>query len=173
MKPFVRRTTVFIYTEGPHEMHFIKHAKGLYVPRGSNVKVDVASNHGGDADAVVMQGIRRGSDYDLLCIMYDTDISTLSVEVRKFARDEGVILVEGSPAHEAMLLSILRPGSLYSHKTTDWCKKEFHRNYISERDRTDVSRYGLFTREILENNRNSIPELDAILTALEGRRWEE
>jgi hypothetical protein len=55
-------------------------------------------------------------------------------------------------------------------KTSAWCKREFESNYIDKKKRGDLSEYArLFKKELLDTKRLEIPEVNKLISIMEGK----
>lgn len=89
-------------------------------------------------------------------------------KARQEAKKKGIELIENTPCLEHMFLLIL--GRKASGKNSTWCKSEFESNYIGVKKRDDISECKkFFPKELLEEQRLKIPELNKLISLMEGK----
>ncbi len=163
-----RRTkpTVLFVGEGKTEVAFIKHLKALYqAERNPPVKVDTQDGH--DAGRVLRTALKRSETEarDAIVCLYDLD-KALPVGDLKKAKAKKFVLIGAQPCIEGFMLDIL--GKARPHQTRG-CKHKMH-PFLGGKE-TDPKSYALFTRELLEQRRHDIDDLDLILRVIEtGKR---
>jgi len=161
----VRRTkpTVLFVGEGKTEVALIKHLKSLYQPeRNPPVRIDTAD--GKDSGRILRTAIKRSQmeARDAIVCLYDLDKALPANDYAHVKSKRLFKLLGSNPCIEGFMLEILeKPVPLGSsdckHKICPWlCGKE-----------TDASSYKVFTKELLENRRQTLPHLDKILTLIE------
>lgn len=171
----IRRTkkTILIVGEGPTDKAFLQHIKQLYVTREMDIAVKVECGSGGAPKSVVERTVRlKGSrSYDKCYVLVDADLpfepdSDLEKRMRKRPRIE---MLKATPCIEGLLLAILEyPDFSQQSTTSDKSKKAFKAKYLSEDKKIDKRSYErIFSRQIIEERRKAVPELDAILKAME------
>ncbi len=164
----VRRTkpTILFIGEGKTEVAFIRHLKSLYqAERSPPVRVDTQDGH--DAGRILRTALRRSETEarDAIVCLYDLDKALPTGDLNK-AKRKKLVLIGSQPCIEGFMLDILdkaRP-----HLTRD-CKHKMHP--LLGGKETDHNSYRRFTREILEQRRLLLPNLDLILRLIEtGKR---
>lgn len=162
--------TLLMYGEGLGEEMFLKHLRGLY-SRNSGVAVTIRNGKGGTATNVITNAVNEPGAFDRRIVILDNDKSEQEMNrARTEASQRGVQLLENTPCLEAVLLTILRPGQNFSGRTSAWCKSEFESNYLNKKKRTEIGEYEkFFPKTTLDTQRNSISELNAIISLMEGQ----
>lgn len=167
------KTTILIVGEGPTEKAFLQHLKELYINRNDEFVIKVECGTGGAPCSVVQRAIRlRGSRaYDKCYVLFDADrpLETdykLSDRMNKRPRIE---ILTSTPCIEGLFLAVLKhPGFSQASASSNNCKREFYEKYISADKKTDKRAYAdKFPRALLDRNRVSVPELGAILKAMQ------
>lgn len=168
------KTTVLIVGEGPTEKAFLQYLKELYVSRESNFAVKIECGSGGDPKSVIQKTIRlRGSrGYDKCFVLIDSDrpLKTDGELKRRMRAKPRIEILKATPCAEGLFLSILRhPKFSQNNTTSDICKREFETSYISAGRKTDKRSYaGKFSRKFIDERREIVSELDAILKAMQS-----
>ncbi|MFH1422466.1 MAG: RloB domain-containing protein [Planctomycetota bacterium] len=168
VKKQIRRTkkTILFVGEGPTEKAFLQHIKQLYVDRDSDIAVTVEGGSGGSPENVINKAIRLSGcrAYDECYVLLDSDIP-LKSKIKKHIK-----ILLATPCLEGLFLMIMKHPNFSQNKVkSDYCKHEFETNYISADKKTDKKSYSdKFTRQILEERRKILEELDAILKAFEA-----
>lgn len=168
-----RRTkkTILIVGEGPTEKAFLQHIKQLYVTRDMDIVVKVECGSGGSPQSVVEKAVRLKSSrsYDKCFVLVDSDVPfDPDKELQKrMNRKPRIEMLYATPCIEGLMLAILQHPKFSQTKTTsDNCKRVFH-EYIPEDKKTDRRAYeGIFTKEIFEERKQIVPELNMILHIL-------
>lgn len=159
------RSTALIYCEGAHDLIFVRHLMKLYYEAGKlQVKYPAKQGKGGSSDGLVGEILRIPGDFDrrLLKVDRDRDESEI-IRAETLAVANQVVLIWTRPCLEALLLQILN-GTDYSSKTSAQCKSIF-RNIIPDNKRLSSYSYEkIFTLDIVEASRKTIPELDMLIT---------
>ncbi len=168
-KPRSAKKTLLVFGEGLGEEMFLKRLKGLYA-FNSDVVVTIGKGKGGTPRNVVLDAQKRPGAFDSKVVFVDNDKSEKEMqEARDEARKRGIIIIENTPCLEALLLSILNGGKSFTEKKSKWCKSEFESIHIKKEKRSEAREYEkLFTKELLEEQRLRIPELDYIINLIEG-----
>lgn len=167
------KTTVLIVGEGPTEKAFLQFIKELYIMRDADIVVKVECGSGGAPCSVVQRAIRlRGSRaYDKCFVLFDADLplETDGKLKHRMQKKPSVGILNATPCIEGLFLAILRyPQFSQKSATSDNCKREFEANYLSADKKMDKRAYTAhFSKEVLERFRKDIPELDAILKAMQ------
>jgi hypothetical protein len=166
------KITILIVGEGSTEKAFLQYLKELYITRDYEFAIKIECGSGGSPCSVVQKAIRlRGSRaYDKCYVLFDADrpLETdykLSDRMNKRPRIE---VLKATPCIEGLFLAIMRhPGFSQASASSDNCKRDFHASYISEDKKMDKRSYGAkFSRAILDDRREQVPELDIILKAM-------
>ncbi|MFC1546407.1 RloB domain-containing protein, partial [bacterium] len=167
----IRRTkkTVLIVGEGPTEKAFLRYLKELYITRDMDVSLKVECASGGSPRNVVEKTIRlcgsRG--YDKCFVLIDADVSFNGDKklVSRMNKKPKIKILKASPCIEGLFLLIL------NHKeslTSEKCKSLFESKYLASDKKTDWRSYErIFTKQMLDDNRKTINELNVILKAME------
>ena len=167
------KTTILIVGEGPTEKAFLQYVKELYVSRDAEMVVKIESGSGGAPSSVIQKAVRlRGSRaYDKCFVLFDADRplemdSKLEDRMNKRPRIE---ILKSTPCIEGLFLAILRyPNFSQSRTSSDYCKREFEANYMTDDRKTDKRSYSdKFSQLILDTCRRGVPELDSILNAMQ------
>lgn len=160
--------TLLVFGEGFGEEMFLKHLKSLYSYK-SNVAITVKKGKGGDAQNIVIDADRTPGAFDRKIVVLDNDKAKVEMtKARQEAKNRGIELIENTPCLESLLVSILdkKPNS----KNSTWCKGEFESKYIEKKKRGESSEYiKLFPKKLLDGQRSKIPELDKLISIMEGK----
>lgn len=166
-----RRTkkAVLIVGEGPTEKAFLQYIKELYITRHADVAVKIECGSGGSPRSVIEKTIRLRSSraYDKCFVLMDKDRPLeLNKTIKKRIKEKPCIeILWAAPCIEGLFLSIL---DNTNPNLSDDCKREFEKNYIPSNKKTDKGSYtGIFTKDVLNQQRKNISELDAILKAMQ------
>lgn len=90
-------------------------------------------------------------------------------KARQEAKRKDLELFENKPCLESLFLKIL--GNKTSTKDSNWCKREFETKYIDKKKRRDVNDYQkLFSKDLLDDRRKQIPELERLLRVIEAKQ---
>ncbi len=154
--------TLLLVGEGHHEEAFLKHVKGLYVPRSCGLSVKIKNARGKGAKHVVEYTAKQMTvAYDACAAMLDTD-TDFTTDVINFAKSKNIVLLPSNPCFEAMLLRLL---GQKPHRNRKHWKKQFapfvdydpteHRHYVRH-----------FSRELLEDGREHEQKIDNLLLLL-------
>ncbi|MFH1868632.1 MAG: RloB family protein [Candidatus Omnitrophota bacterium] len=166
----VRRTkkTILIVGEGSTEKAFLRYVKELYITRDMNISVSVGCGSGGSPRNVVEKAIRlcgsRG--YDKCFVLIDADIPFNADKklLSRMNRKPKIEFLKSTPCIEGMFLTILgHDGNVAREK----CKNTFESRYLPSDKKTDKRLYErLFSKEILDEKRKVVDELNSILKAM-------
>lgn len=160
--------TLLVFGEGFGEEMFLKYLKSLYSYK-SNVAITVKKGKGGDAQNIVIDADRTPGAFDRKIVILDNDKAKVEMtKARQEAKNRGIKLIENTPCLESLLISILdkKPAS----KNSAWCKGEFESKYIEKKKRGELSEYiKLFPKKLLDGQRPKIPELDKLISIMEGK----
>lgn len=162
--------TLLMYGEGLGEEVFLKYLRSLYA-RDSGVAVTIRNGKGGDVISIVVDASNTPGAFDRRVVVIDNDKGEGEMKkAREEAKSRGVELLENSPCLEAMLLSILKEGQSFSNKNSPWCKNEFESSYLDKKKRTEIEEYRkIFPKELLDNQRSKISELETLITLMEKK----
>ena len=157
------KKSILIVGEGPTEKAFLQYLKELYVTRVDDFFVKIECGAGGSPDCVIKKAKRlcANSAYDECFVLIDND--------RKVHKhDKKIKILLSTPCIEGLFLMILEhPKFSQVNALSDFCKKEFERNYLSDDKKMDKHYYsGIFPREVFDEQRKNIPELEEILKAM-------
>jgi hypothetical protein len=161
-------TTALVVGEGETEGAFLNHLKELYHVRGVGVQVKVDWAYGGSPEDIVTEAVKskQNNSYSRAIILLDTDVVWPPAAI-KLAEENDFILVGTKPCIEGLLLKIVDQTKDWSVRSTQDCERNFHNNCIAEDHKVDCSKYTkLFTKDIMEEARKRIPELDQLLNLM-------
>lgn len=151
--------------EGPTEKAFLQYLKELYVTRNDDIAVKIECGAGGSPNCVIQRAKRLcGSRaYDECFVLIDAD--RLQENDCKIKHTKKIKVLKTTPCIEGLFLAILQhPNFSQVNASSDFCKKEFERKYLLGDKKYDKhSYYGIFSREMFEERRKNLPELDVIL----------
>ena len=166
------KKTVLIVGEGFTEFAFLQHIKELFITRSSGISVKVEHANGGAPEKIVEKALRlrTSKSYDSCFVLLDVDVPfepTASL-TRKMKRKPEIQVLSATPCIEGLFLSVLdQINFLQSSTNTRDCKRLFD-NYVPSEKKTEKYSYRpIFTITVLQERRNSLPELDAILKAMD------
>jgi hypothetical protein len=172
-QPFRRtKTTILIVGEGPTEKAFLQYLKDMYITREMDIAVKVECGSGGSPRSVVEKAVRlKGSRaYDKCFVLVDADLSFEpdgELE-RRMHKKPHIEMLNATPCIEGLLLAILDSDFSQQATTSDESKRIFETKYLPEYKKTDKCSYERrFSRRVIEDRRIFLPELDAILRAME------
>jgi hypothetical protein len=159
-----RRTkpTVLFVGEGKTEVAFIKHLKRQYQPeRNPPVRIDI--ENGKDSGQVLRTALKITAmrQYDVVVCLFDLDKALPKGDMRK-ALAKKFVLIGADPCIEGFMLEILKQGV---PERSHACKKHMHPQLTGKE--TDSRSYPMFTKEILEQRRDTLINLDVILNLIE------
>jgi len=166
----VRRTkkTILIVGEGHTEKAFLRYTKELYILRNMNISVNVECGSGGSPRNVVEKAIRlcgsRG--YDKCFVLLDADIPLNADKklLSRMKRKPKIEFLKSTPCIEGVFLAILGHGE---NMASEKCKSTFESRYLASDKKTDKRSYErLFSREVLDEKRKVVGELNSILRAM-------
>lgn len=161
-----QRKTLLVMGEGDCEAAFLQHLRNIYCSNGEGVAVTIRNAQGGGPVSIVTQVIRhiRLASYDKKIALLDTDL-TWSDELKKIAKNNDILMIGSNPCLEGLLLNVLKkPAPLISRE----CKKTLQSH--TKADMTEWRHYDPhFSREIFEDARKILTELDNLLSYFEGR----
>ncbi len=167
------KTTILIVGEGPTDKAFLQYIKQLYINRESDFAVKIECGSGGDPKSVVQKTVRLRSSrsYDKCFVLFDADrpLNTDRKLEQRMRKKPPIQILKATPCIEGLFLAILQhPNFSQSSAPSSMCKREVETRYISADKKTDKRSYAAkFSQEVLENRRRIIPELDAILKAMQ------
>lgn len=152
--------------EGDCEEAFLRHLRNIYCSDNEGVSVTIRNAQGGSPISIVTQVIRftRLNNYDKKIVLLDTDLAW-PAELKKTAKDHGILMLGSKPCLEGLLLSMLKMPASTSSKD---CKRTLQSH--TNADMTEWRHYeSCFSREVVEKARVFLVELDKLLTHFEGR----
>jgi hypothetical protein len=158
-----------IYCEGFHEEIFLKFLSEIY--RSSKASIRIRSGKGGSADQIVQDAVNAFGDFRKKIVILDIDKPKREIErARKIAKDNSIKLIENFPCLEGVFLSVLIENKEFINQTSEWCKKHFHANYVSEGDRDDTKKYlKIFPKKLLDIKRKTVKALNMLISAVEEK----
>lgn len=165
------KTTILIVGEGPTEKAFLQYLKDMYITREMDIAVKVECGSGGSPRSVVEKAVRlKGSRaYDKCFVLVDSDLPfEPDGELEKrMRRKPHIEMLNATPCIEGLLLAILDTGFSQQATTSVESKRIFETNHLPEDKKTDKrSHERIFSRQVIEERRTVVPELDAILKAI-------
>lgn len=172
-QPFRRtKTTILFVAEGPTEKAFLQYLKDMYITRDMDIAVKIECGSGGSPKSVVEKAVRlKGSRaYDKCFVLVDSDLpfepdGELKKRMNKKPRIE---MLKATPCIEGLLLTILDLGFSQQATTSIESKRIFESNHLPEEKKTDKCSYErIFSKQVIEERRKAVVELDAILKAME------
>lgn len=172
-QPFRRtKTTILIIGEGPTEKAFLQYLKAMYITRDMDIAIKVECGSGGSPRSVVEKAVRlKGSrGYDKCFVLVDSDLpfDPDGELERRMRRKPHIKMLNATPCIEGLLLAILDSGFSQQATTSVESKRIFETKHLPEDKKTDKLSYErIFSRQVIEDRRSSLPELDAILRAME------
>lgn len=148
-----------LFGEGYTEAAFLKYIKSCFDIK-NNVIYRIKHAYGGGPNSIIEKAkinFENGSFTQCLIVM-DTDLDWPN---ERPTEEEGFFYVGSRPCIEGVLLRILGINSMYW--STKKCKHTFHK-YIAEDKKCYYSNYEkFFPKELLEERRTEIEELDLLL----------
>ncbi|MFH1798593.1 MAG: RloB family protein [Candidatus Omnitrophota bacterium] len=166
----VRRTkkTILIVGEGSTEKAFLRYVKELYITRDMDISVNVECGSGGSPRNVVEKAIRlcgsRGYDKCFVLIDADVPLKTDKKLLSRMKRKPKIEILKSTPCIEGLFLSVL---DNLGNNSSDQCKSIFETTYLASDKKTDKRSYErLFSREMLNEKRSQVNELNNILKAM-------
>ena len=159
----VARRTVLLVGEGKTEWAFLRHIKSLYISRGCGVSAKIRNAHGRGPSQVVDYTIkqRKNAAYDRVAVLLDTDLE-MSTTAQKRVSSKKIQIIGSTPCIEGLLLKILNE---HVPDSCPDCKTRMGDLLLAPLT-IPYSYQANFPRSILEERRNTIPELEALLGCL-------
>ncbi|TMO53096.1 RloB domain-containing protein [Pseudoalteromonas phenolica] len=157
------KETLVIVAEGQADEAFVKHVKSLFGVGNPRVTPKSAGGKGPSnviGDAI---GTLRSSGCDRVASILDTDLPWPATKVRE-AKSKKIRLIGSNPCLEGLLLKIL--GKRVPASSND-CKEELH-PMLSGKETEKESYAELFTKELLNEARKTVPELDELIKLISG-----
>jgi len=144
----------------------------MYITRDMDIAVKVECGSGGSPRSVVEKAVRlKGSRaYDKCFVLVDSDLpfepdGELKRRMNKKPRIE---MLKATPCIEGLLLAIVNPEFSQQATTSSEGKRIFESNHLPEDKKTDKCSYErIFSKQMIEERRAVVPELDSILRAME------
>ncbi len=170
-KPRRTKKTILIVGEGPTEKAFLQHVQQTYVTRDMDIAVKVESGSGGSPQSVIEKAIRLRSSrsYDQCFVLIDKDLPFVPAGElkRRMSKKPSIQILNATPCIEGLFLTIVDSKFSQEAKTTDSCKCAFEEKYIRQDKKSDKRSYTkIFPRDLLDERRQDVVELDAILRAM-------
>lgn len=166
------RKTLLIFCEGEADQTFLRHLRSIYCAnqKPSAPKVSVKKGRGGSAHNLIIDAFRVPGLFTKRAVKLDSDRGKEEAEkAKQTATSKKINLLFSNPCLEALLLQILDPKTKISSWSSSKCKSEFERRFIPKLKRTQTSVYrDIFTKEILDEARARLPELDEIVVFMLG-----
>lgn len=165
------KTTILIVGEGPTEKAFLQYLRDMYITREMDVAVKVECGSGGSPRSVVEKAVRlKGSRaYDKCFVLVDSDLPfEPDGELEKrMRRKPHIEMLNATPCIEGLLLAILDSDFSQQAITSVESKRIFETKHLPEDKKTDKRSYErIFSRQVIEERRRVVLELDAILKAI-------
>ena len=164
MEIWKAQRTLLLVGEGHHEEAFLRHVKGLYVPRSCGLSVKIKNARGKGAQHVVEWTAKQMTNaaYDACAALLDTD-TDYTADVINFTYSRRIQLLPSKPCLEAMLLRLLGEKP---HPNRAKLKKQFA-PFVGD-DPTEHGNYRKhFTRELFESKRNHESTIHDLIVLLE------
>ena len=166
------KKTVLIVGEGPTEKAFLQYLKDQYITREMDIAVQVECGSGGSPISVVEKAVRlKGSRaYDKCFVLVDADLPFEPDEEleKRMRRKPHIEMLNATPCIEGLLLAILDSNFSQQATTSVESKRVFETKHLPEDKKTDKRSYErIFSRQVIEERRSEVLELDAILKAME------
>ncbi|MCL2829535.1 MAG: RloB domain-containing protein [Betaproteobacteria bacterium] len=162
------RPTLLLVGEGETEVAFLGHLRSLYCKDGAGVEATIRNAHGKGPSHIIRKTARfaYGIAYDSRVALLDTDIPWTDQD-KKLARREKIGLVGAAPCIEGLFLSILGKPVPDSPES---CKAAIKKALPSFDPLERKSYAPYFSKAVLEEARNRIPDLKRLLKYLESIR---
>lgn len=162
------KKTLLMYGEGLGEEIFLKHLRGLY-SFNSNVAVNIKRGKGGTADGVVIDASKMPGSFDRKIVVLDNDKpKTEMTRARQEAKTRGIELIENTPCLESVLISIL--DKKLNETRSSVCKDTFESKYLDKKKRSELGEYTkLLPKKLLDTKRLKVPELNKLISIMEGK----
>ncbi|MBT8534835.1 RloB domain-containing protein [Polynucleobacter paneuropaeus] len=161
-----QRKTLLVMGEGDCEAAFLQYLRNIYCSDNEGVAVTIRNAQGGGPVSIVTQVIRhtRLASYDKKIALLDTDL-VWSDDLKKTAKDCGILMVGSKPCLEGLLLGVLKKPAPPISKE---CKKLLQSH--TKADMTEWRHYeSHFSKDAFEEARNLLSELDKLLRHFEGK----
>ena len=157
------KKTRLVFCEGAEDKAFFDCIKALYLRDGYSI--DIKRGAGGYQVHLVEEAIRRGDIYGGKYIAIDGDRDATEMkEAQQLAVRHNLVMLRTAPCLERLLINILEPAKRTASWSSSKCKKYFESRYISAGKRTNMRTYAaIFTKDILDEARIRLPELDEII----------
>ena len=161
------RPTLLLVGEGSTEKPFLEHLRSLYCKDDAGVKVTIRNAHGKGPSNIIKKTARfaHGIGYDRRVALLDTDI-TWTDQNKRLARQQKIDLIGAIPCIEGLFLSILNKPV---PESSQQCKNTLKKQLPSFNQLERKSYTSHLSKEVLEEARTRIPDLNKLLKYLEGR----
>lgn len=159
--------TILIRVEGENDEVFLRYLKWLYYERGSGFIITIESA-GGKGPNNVIHPIKNKLDYSSYVCMIDKDLEKETDKksydlIKRFKID----IIWNDKCLDAFMLSILNNGKSYCFYESSYCKEEFRKKYLNGSNKfTNEDCKKIFDKNILDNSRGKINNLDKIISIL-------
>jgi len=168
----VVRATALLFGEGRDDRMFLAYLVSIYAA-GQDLrrpKISTKKGRGGSADGVVQDAHKLPGSYSRKLVKLDKDRPQEEIdEATRIAQRHKIQIVFSMPCIEGTLLNILEPGTNYANKSSQTCKRTFESRYISTANRGKMSEYvRWFTKDLLDEARQRVPELNELITYIES-----
>jgi hypothetical protein len=166
----ISKKTVLIIAEGLRDANFLKYLKSCYTHL-NKLNMIIRNGQGGTADGLVQETINTLGSYDNRATVIDNDKGKNEMErANNLASSHNIKLIKNTPCIEATLLSILGKKQDEIPTGTGQCKLKYKKEFLNNKkmeDNQDLIR--MFPKKVLNNKRKSIPLLNDIISAIEGK----
>ena len=164
IKPRRPNRTVLAVGEGETEKAFLNYLKSIYNTRDNGVSVKIVYAGGGSPECVIGYAVKMNpKNYDESYIIMDKDLTCRPAYRRKAASGR-IEIIWCEPCIEAVFLRILGKDINPAIHDSQHCKRTFEQNYLDENKKLVPEEYAqIFPRELLEERRGHVRELDAMI----------
>jgi len=160
------RPTLFLIGEGGTEVAFLKYLRSVYCKDNAGVEVTIKNANGKGPTYIINKAVKltRNIDYDCRVVLLDTDVPWTDKD-KKLAKKKEINLVGSSPCIEGLFLLILNKPVL---TRSEDCKAAI-KKLLPSFDLLDWKNYAsYFSKEVLEEARARIPELNRLIEYFVG-----
>lgn len=164
--------TLLIMVEGRNDKDFIATLKRFYA-YNSSLAITIKSAGGGGPDDMVKKAIHFPGDFDKRLVIIDGDKPFEQEQIPSKSSNLELLII--TPCLESILLTIFSPKLKVSNiiNARD-CKKKFQRDILKAKTTASCHDYEKFfknntTKSLLEKSRNTTPELNRIISIIEGK----
>ena len=161
-------TPILIYCEGLHDQLFVRYIQQLYKPKDSKYYFDIQQGDGGSPESLVNKASKRLGSYQKRLVVCDWDKKPVELnQAQDTAKNKKVDLIISRPCLEATMLDILEPAFSHSSWSTKKCKHYFHKTYIPRTKRSDLKRYAIVRRRLIDQARTTNQKLNCLVELIE------